>query len=108
MQTTGFGTTLLGAALIAAAPLWATEDLRPTQGEIDAFVLADADRDQSLTQPEFKTFVQAMAQQGQPTARQIRFFGVYGLAFSIADGDKDGRITPDELRQADDRHRAGQ
>lgn len=100
---------ILGAGILALIPaglMAESTDLNPTAGEIDAFLSADDDGDRELTRAEFEKFVQAMAAQGQPTAKQIRFFGAYGLAFKIADGDKNGRLTPAELRNADDNHRA--
>ena len=81
--------------------------LNPTSDEIDAFLQSDANQDGVLTKREFKTFVRAMARTGQPTARQIRFFGAYGIAFAIADLNDDGIVTPEELRAADDDHQAG-
>ncbi|WP_157708912.1 hypothetical protein [Roseovarius faecimaris] len=84
------------------------QQLNPTGDEIDAFVLADGNKDQQLSRTEFRTFVQAMAKAGQSTARQIRFFGAYDYAFNIADADGNGILTPMEMRQADDSHRAGE
>ena len=47
-----------------------------------------------------------LAAAGQPTARQIRFFGAYRYAFGIADADGNGLVTPLELRSADNDFRA--
>lgn len=79
--------------------------LNPTGEEIDAFAEADANEDLVLTLNEFRVFVRAMAEAGQPTAKQIRFFGAYGFAFGIADANKDGVLTPMELRQGDEAYR---
>lgn len=95
---------MAGLGGIAAAQ---SPGLNPTAGEIDAFVAADANKDAVLQFAEFKTFIRLMAKAGQPTARQVRTFGVYRYAFGIADKDGNGVVSPDELRAADDAHRAG-
>lgn len=100
---------IFSAVLLAMTPTFVAadnRDLNPTQGEIDAFLKADRDGDQHLTRAEFEVFIEAMAAQGQPTAKQIRFFGAYGFAFKVVDADKNGRLSPAELRDADDTHRA--
>ena len=95
------------AALLCApgAALAQAKALNPTRAEVDALTSADRDGDRHLDAEEFRVFVQAMAQAGQPTAKRIRFFGAYGMAFGIVDADKDGRLTPAELRAADDDYR---
>ncbi|MEL6264515.1 MAG: EF-hand domain-containing protein [Pseudomonadota bacterium] len=98
------------AAMLAAGTLAArAEDgVGPvTRAEVTAFRTADRDRDRVLKRDEFEVFVRAMAETGQDTARLIRFFGAYGFAFSIADANDDGRVSPAELRAADDAHREG-
>lgn len=72
--------------------------------EVRAFRQADADGDEVLSKPEFKTFVQLMADVGQATAKRIRFWGAYGIAFSIADQNGDGTLTPSEMLSADKKH----
>lgn len=98
--------------IMLISALWPTlaygQALNPTGDEIDAFVLADGNKDQQLSRAEFRAFVQAMARSGQPTAKQIRFFGAYDYAFNIADANGDGVVTPMEMRTADDSHRAGE
>lgn len=93
------------------AGIFATEalakDLKPTGAEIAAFLKADVNKDNVLSKREFKTFVKAMAAVGQSTAKQIRFWGAYGYAFSIVDKNKDGIVTPHEMRSADDDFRNG-
>lgn len=78
-----------------------------TAGEVDAFVVADANRDGLLSFPEFKVFVRQMAARGQSTAITIRTFGAYGIAFRRVDADRNGLATPGELRRADNGFRAG-
>jgi Ca2+-binding EF-hand superfamily protein len=73
-----------------------------TEGEVDAFVVADVDRDGMLSFPEFREFVRQMARTGQPTARLIRNFAAYRIAFRRVDQDEDGFASPAELRNADD------
>lgn len=82
--------------------------LNPTQNEIDAFVTADTSKDAVLQFTEFKTFIGLMARAGQPTARQVQTFRAYRYAFRISDKNRDGVVSPDELRAADDAHRAGE
>lgn len=91
---------------LCAAPVvvWG-QALNPTRSETDAFLKADRNGDRELDPPEFREFVRAMADAGQATAKQIRFFGAYGMAFRIADADGNGRVTPWELRAADNDHR---
>ena len=84
------------------------QNLNPTSAEIDAWVQADANADGKLSKSEFIVFVKAMAETGQKTARRIRFFRAYGYAFSVADKNQDGILTPEEMRAADDDHRAQQ
>lgn len=94
-----------------AAGIFATEalakDLKPTGPEIAAFLKADVNKDKVLSKEEFKTFVRAMAAFGQSTAKTIRFWGAYGIAFSIVDKNEDGIVTPYEMRAADDDFRKG-
>jgi hypothetical protein len=73
-----------------------------TEGEVDAFVVADANRDGMLSFPEFREFVRQMARTGQPTARLIRNFAAYRIAFRRVDANEDGFASPAELRSADD------
>lgn len=102
-------TITIGALVCAAVSGWAlSQELDPTQTEIDAFLRADEDADQNLDQPEFKIFVDFMAEAGQTTARTIRFFGVYEFAFGIVDENENGLLEPMELREADDGYRAGE
>lgn len=98
-------TGMILALGMLAAPC-AAQQFAATTVEVQAFVGADQDGNGVLTPPEFRAFVQSMAQAGQPTARQIRFFGAYGYAFGIADTNDDGVITPLELRSGDETHRA--
>ena len=84
------------------------QTLDPTQPEIDAWVVADAEGDGHLRKPEFIVFVRAMAGSGQKTAQRIRFFLAYGYAFSVADKNRDGILTPQEMRAADGGYRAQQ
>ena len=88
-------------AAVAVAGLAETSWARPSQTEIDIYLASDADKDGRLNRPEFKRFVGSMARTGNRKARWIRTFRAYGLAFGIADLNRDGLITPDELIKAD-------
>ena len=96
---------VLAFALLLAPPAAAQMEVEGvgavTHGEVDAFVIADADRDGVLVLSEFRVFVRQMAEAGQPTAQLIRRFAAYRIAFARVDADRDGRATPAELRNAD-------
>lgn len=98
------GCLVLAALLVQSAPAWSFE---ASAQEVDAFLLADRNRDGHLSRAEFKLFVRAMADAGQPTAQNIRLFGAYTYAFGIVDKNSDGLASPEELRTADDGYRAG-
>ena len=106
MKTTHVHLIAALLALPTAAPA-EEKAFQATPAEVDAFVQADADKDGVLTRAEFRVFVRAMAKAGQPTARQIRIFGAYGIAFGITDADRNGVVTPAEMRAADTTHRSG-
>ncbi len=96
---------------VALAPVSApaqSSDLNPTATEVDAFLTADVNQDALLHLSEFRTFIRLMAEAGQPTARQIRMFAAYRFAFGITDKNNDQRVSPDELRAADDAHQRGE
>jgi Ca2+-binding EF-hand superfamily protein len=78
----------LAAALVTALPAAAQEQ---------AFLTADKSGDGSLTQTEFKTFVDTIAQSGKPIAAKIKASGRYGLAFGRIDKNKDGLVSVGEL-----------
>ena len=102
---------LIMAAAALSAPIAGTaqaEEFKATKTEVRAWVTADANEDGALTPPEFPAFVDAMAASGQSTAQTVRFFGAYEIAFSVADKNGDGRVTPNELRDADDSYREEQ
>lgn len=84
------------------------QNLNPTQSEIDAWAKADGNADGRLDKSEFIVFVKAMAEAGQKTAQRVRFLRAYGYAFSVADSNQDGILTPEEMRAADNRQRARQ
>ena len=73
-----------------------------TETEVAAFLLADVNKDLVLDRKEFKTFVLEMAKSGHDSSRTVRTFGAYGYAFKITDQNKDGVVTPQELRTADE------
>ncbi|WP_346911699.1 hypothetical protein [uncultured Roseibium sp.] len=81
--------------------------LKASNSEIAAFLKADVNKDKVLSKREFRTFIRALADFGQSTAKKIRFFGVYGYAFSVVDKNKDGIVTPQEMRSADDDFKKG-
>ena len=81
------------------------EDFVATEAEIQAWVRADANKDGVLDAREFPKFIKGMAKAGQSTAELVYLFGAYETAFAVADSDGDGRVTPQELRSADDAYK---
>lgn len=110
-MTVGLMGGLMLSALLASHPAHSQTTV-PGAGavsptEINAFVIADANRDGLLSFPEFRIFVRRMAAAGQPSAITIRSFGAYRIAFRQVDKDRNGVATPGELRRADNGFRAG-
>lgn len=93
----------IGLAVFVTQPVTAFE---ATGAEVTAFLAADADKNLSLSRAEFPTFVRHMARAGQSTARTIVTFKAFSYAFKIADLNGDRKITPQELRSADNTYRA--
>ena len=96
------------ALIFGACPAFApvAYAFEATATETNSFLAADVNKDLVLNRKEFKTFVQLMAKAGQSTSKTIRTFGAYGYAFGIAGANKDGVVSPQELRNADDDYRA--
>lgn len=65
-----------------------------------AFVVADANGDSALTLAEFTVFMQHMAEAGETSARLVRAFGVYRIAFRRVDTNSDGIASLSELQAA--------
>lgn len=78
--------------------------IKANTSETNAFLKADKNKDLQLNAAEFRVFVHAMAENGQATAKKIRFFRAFAYAFSVADKNKDGLITPREMRSADNNY----
>ena len=91
--------TALAVFVVASS---ATSGFEATQVEIDAFLGADTNEDLVLDRNEFKTFVLAMAKSGHKSSKTVRAFGAYTYAFDVTDANRDGVVTPQELRTADD------
>lgn len=86
---------ILTAALAIASPVRASE--ADAEASAHAFRIADANGDNALTLPEFTLFMQILADAGESSARFVRTFGVYRLAFRQVDANGDGIATMDEL-----------
>lgn len=71
-----------------------------TPEQIEAFKGADHDSDGALTRSEFRIFIEAMADQGEPTAQFIRTFSMHSIAFTEVDRDRDGYARPFEISEA--------
>jgi len=61
------------------------------------FKQADADGDGSLTPEEFKTFVDANADDDLGRAGKVRRMGAYDKAFKKMDKDEDGAVSWSEI-----------
>ncbi|MEO0496952.1 MAG: hypothetical protein AAF141_06210 [Pseudomonadota bacterium] len=70
-----------------------------------AFLTADANGSKTLDKQEFRTFINTLAGMGLPVAKRVRTFGVYGIAFSRSDFNKDGILSTDELLKANTKFR---
>ena len=81
-----------------------SQAIKANASETKAFLKADKNKDLQLNAAEFRVFVHAMAENGQATAKKIRFFRAFAYAFSVADKNKDGLITPREMRSADNNY----
>ena len=101
---------MIGAGVLVAVSVSGglAQNVKPTQSEIDAWVKSDANADGRLNKSEFIVFVKAMAEAGQKTAQRVRFFRAYGYAFSVADKNQDGILTPEEMRAAEAQQRTRQ
>ncbi len=95
---------ILAPLLLAICPVLSAraQGADPTPSEGQAWTMADADRSGDLTRPEFEVFIAAMAGSGARLSGTIQSFGVHDHAFKVADTNRDGRVTPDELRRADE------
>ena len=72
----------------------------PAKADAGAFHASDADASGSLNFQEFTTLVGHMAASGRRIARYVQTTGLYGVAFSRVDRNRDGLATPDELLAA--------
>ena len=66
---------------------------------------ADRNNNGTLNSGEFRTFIDLLADDGLPIAKRVRFWRVYGLAFRITDKNRDGELTPAELRSSERENR---
>ena len=65
------------------------------------FKSADADKSGSLEAPEFRNFIDLLADGGNRMARTVRASRAYGIALSRVDYNNDGRVSGDELKRYD-------
>ena len=62
------------------------------------FRLADTNSDNALSKAEFTAFIDLNAAAGIGRAPMVKRNRAYGTAFSRADANGDGRVTPSELQ----------
>ncbi|MEJ6390278.1 EF-hand domain-containing protein [Gymnodinialimonas ulvae] len=87
-------------ALVMVLPAAAAQ-AQYEEESVQAFLAADLNGDERLTEAEFRTFIRTLADAGAPMSRRIRTFGAYGIAFSRTDANGDGLLSPAELRAAE-------
>ena len=93
--------------LLAAALVGTTLSVTPALANSpeDRFRQSDSDASGTLDRKEFRAFINRMAKDGQPLAKRVRFFRVYGMAFRLTDADKNGLITGAELIASEKKNR---
>ena len=82
----------LGMGLVAGVPVAAS-----AQSMEEAFSAADANADGMLDVTEYQAYVEALAGSGDAAALEIQEGGAYSDAFTAADADQSGSLTPAEL-----------
>ena len=92
---------LVAVAFFVLPPIAHAGSTKHSATEVKSFLSADLNADRHLDRSEFRTFVHGMAASGNRKAKQIRMFRAYGFAFSVIDNDKNGLLSPSELRTAD-------
>ena len=63
------------------------------------FKKADRNKDGVLNRGEFARFIRAMAKLGSRDAKKVIRWNAYNTGFSRADGNKNGKITLNELKR---------
>lgn len=64
------------------------------------FAQADANEDGKLSKSEFRTFIDLNAEDNLGRAATVKSYGIYDRAFGRVDGNKDGYVTPEEIKAA--------
>ncbi|WP_299323779.1 EF-hand domain-containing protein [Parasphingopyxis sp.] len=89
---------LIGATMAVAMP---SNAMAQSDAEREAaqanFRQADANGDRRLSRSEFRTFIDANAEDGLGRASAVRRLGAYDRAFDRADRNGNGVVTPAEL-----------
>ena len=88
------------SALLFASPLLASGEADDQAKARENFQQADADNDGKLTPAEFRSFINANADDGLGRAGMVRRFGAYETAFERVDKNADGVVTAPELAAA--------
>ena len=103
----------VAASLVCASAVVAVAQTDGPEGsplEIQAFLVSDVNEDRVIQRDEFRTLIDTLADQGRRSAQRVRSMRLYGFAFNFTDTNKDGVLTPDELRSAnaDDKRKRGE
>lgn len=95
------GLAAIAAVAALAAPTLASAEMSEADRELAAenFMQADADADGRLTLPEFEQLIALNAEDDLGRARLLRRFGREEMAFRRIDGNADGAVTPEEMRE---------
>lgn len=87
-------------AAFAATGLSAQSGADQRQMAQENFRIADQDNNGKLNRAEFKTFIDANAEDGLGRASMVRRMGAYNTAFKRADANGDGAVTRNEIATA--------
>lgn len=89
---------LFGSASLLAIAIFAPAVAQDQREKARAnFQQADVNKDGQLDLPEFTTFINLNADYGLGRAATVRRLGMYAKAFSMADANRDGLVSREEI-----------
>ena len=90
--------TLIPALALAVIATGAAAQDADQKAAAQNFQQADANEDGKLNKSEFRKFIDLNAEDKIGRAATVKSYGMYDTAFGRVDANKDGFITPDELK----------
>jgi Ca2+-binding EF-hand superfamily protein len=90
--------TLIPAIALAFLATGAAAQDDKQKAAAENFQQADADKDGKLSKTEFRKFIDLNAADKLGRAATIKSYGMYDTAFGRVDANKDGFVTPDEIK----------